>query len=384
MSVLPRILVFSPSNLATDPRVHRQLELLQGSCTLTAAGLVDPGLAGVEFVPLTSRRKTWPRRFLAGSHLLARQFTKYYADLGFIRSARSTLSGREFDVIIANDAESWPLGLELRRRGRVLFDAHEYAPREFEHAWWWRVLYQPYKTDLCHRFLGHADGMLTVCPGIADEYARVFGVRPVVVMNVPMAARLSPAPATAGRVRMIHHGGAIPARKIENMIRMLDYLDERFTLDLMLVPSDPRYVDQLRRLASNRRRVRFINPVPMPQIAATINRYDLGVYLLEPNSFNNLHALPNKFFEFIQARLGVAIGPSPEMARIVRAHACGVVAESFRPEALAAMLRAITPGQIASWKEHAHRAADRLCWEEESHVLRREIDRLLALGPCAA
>jgi len=377
-----RILVLSPSNLATDPRVRRQLRLLQGSCRLTAAGEADPQMAGVEFVPLATRRKSIRQRLLRIARLSTRQFSRYYDHLEFVRSARRSLAGREFDLILANDAESWPLGIELRRRGRVLFDAHEYTPREFEHAWWWRVLYQRYKTDLCRRFLGRADGMLTVCPGIAEEYARVFGVHPVVVRNVPMAADLVPSPVVGTKVRMIHHGGALPGRKIENMISLLDHLDDRFSLDLMLVPSDPRYVDRLRRKAANQPRVRFLDPVAMPQIAAIINGYDIGVYLLEPNSFNNLHSLPNKFFEFIQARLGVAIGPSPEMARIVREHDCGLVSDSFRPKALAAALQAVTPAQVAAWKQNAHRAARRLSWETESRVLREEIDRLMALGAC--
>ena len=37
-------------------------------------------------------------------------------------------------------------------------------------------------------------------------------------------------------------------------------------------------------------------------IVRTINQFDLGVYLLPPVNFNSAHALPNKFFEFIQAR----------------------------------------------------------------------------------
>lgn len=384
MESRPRILVFSPSNLATDPRVNRQLRLLQTHSRLTAAGYVDPQLAGVEFVPLATERRTVTTRGQRLLRLLARRYAGHYASLAFVRSARAALSGREFDLIIANDAESWPVCLELRGRGRVLIDAHEYTPREFEHAWWWRVFYQGYKTDLCRRCLPQSDGMLTVCPGIADEYSRVFGIRPVVVMNVPSGAALLPSPVPPDRVRMIHHGGANAARKIENMIRMMDYLDERFTLDLMLLPIDSPYVRKLRQLASSRPRVRFLAPVPMPGIARAINHYDLGVYLLEPNSFNNRHALPNKFFEFIQARLGIAIGPSPEMARIVHEHDLGIVAPGFEPHALADALRAVTPAQISTWKHNAHRTAPRLSWENESAVLRAEIDRLLALKPCAA
>jgi glycosyltransferase involved in cell wall biosynthesis len=379
----PTLLVLSFSNLATDPRVNRQLRLLAAGFRVTAAGFADPGIAGVEFVALPSRTKSLRDRLLAATRLKLRQFTRYYWNIDSAHAAREALRGRPFDVIIANDANTWPLAASLRGRARLLLDAHEYAPREFEDLAWWRIFHQPFKTWLCREFLGQADAVLTVCPGIAEEYHREFGVRPVVVMNVPPRETLNPSPTAPDRIRMVHHGGATRSRKIENMIEIMAQLDERFALDLVLVPSDPAYFEGLKRLAAGRPNIRFVPPLPMREIASRINGYDVGLYLLEPNSFNNLHALPNKFFEFIQARLAVAIGPSPEMAGLVRQHACGLVAPDFTPHALAAALRPLTREQIDGWKDNAHRAADVLCWERESVTLRTQVDRLVALGPCA-
>jgi hypothetical protein len=73
---------------------------------------------------------------LSPSDLATRQFSRYCDHLEFVRRARAALAGREFDLILANDAESWPLGLELRRRGRVLCDAHEYSLRALHGQTW--------------------------------------------------------------------------------------------------------------------------------------------------------------------------------------------------------------------------------------------------------
>ena len=150
---------------------------------------------------------------------------------------------------------------------------------------------------------------------------------------------------------------------------MMDYLDDRFTLDFMLVPSSKNYLSQLKVKASPNNRIRFIEPVPMQEIPSTCNRYDIGVYLLPPVSFNSKYALPNKMFEFIQARLAVAIGPSPEMVRIVDKYNCGVVADSFSPQDLAAKLNALTSDQIQYFKNRSHEAAKELCSEANAQII---------------
>jgi len=377
----PRILVISFSHLGRDPRVQRQLKLLRDFAAVTAVGYGDPGLDGVEFVLARSQPKTWPQRLVALWRLQTRQFQAYYDNIGYIAMVRAALAGRSFELILANDPEAWPLAAAIRGPARLIFDAHEFAPSEYDEQWSWRILYKQYKTDLCARYLPQADAMLTVCDGIAQEYRQRFGVSPHVVRNIPPESGLRPTPVPADRLRMIHHGGAARVRRIDDMIRLLDLLDDRFTLDLMLIPSDPDYLRQLQGLAASRPRVRFVAPVPMPGIAAAINDYDIGLYILPPSSLNHQLALPNKLFEFIQARLAVAIGPSGEMARIVTSHGCGVVGRSFSLPDMAAALGALTAGDVTRYKEAADRAATELCWEVEGRVIRDEVQRLLALGP---
>jgi glycosyltransferase involved in cell wall biosynthesis len=153
------------------------------------------------------------------------------------------------------------------------------------------------------------------------------------------------------------------------MIEMLAYLEPRFSMDFYLMPTDPGYLSRLQRMAADDGRIRFLSPVPMLEIPRMINGYDVGVFLLEPGNFNYLHALPNKLFEFIQGRVAVAIGPSPEMARLVRQYDCGVVADGFSPKALAERLNAVTSERLDYYKRQSHAAAAELCYENSSQTL---------------
>ena len=122
----------------------------------------------------------------------------------------------------------------------------------------------------------------------------------------------------------------------------------------------------------------------MQRIPEETRDYEIGLFLLEPTNFNYRHALPNKFFEFVQARLVVAIGPSPEMSKLVRTFDCGIIADDFTPVALARALSIQTPDTINRFKHNVHAAAGMLCWEHEGEKLRELVRGTLALKPCAA
>jgi|SRR5690606_37717206 len=103
-----------------------------------------------------------------------------------------------------------------------------------------------------------------------------------------------------------------------------------------------------------------------------LNAFDVGVFLLPPVNPNYEYALPNKLFEFIQARLAVAIGPSPDMAEVVDGHQCGIVSQSFSPEEFAALINGLTYERLNAYKRASHSAAAELHAEAQG-------DRLIEL-----
>lgn len=375
---MQKILIISFSVIHSDPRVMRQIRLLENRFHVTVAGFGRKPDAAVEIIDLTRPPTSWARRICWGVKLLLGFFESYYWNRVEVRLAQEKIKVQEFDLIVANDIAALPLALRLAAGRPVLMDAHEYSPREFDDKWIWRIMFGRYHHDLCRRYLPKAAGMLTVCRGIADEYARHYAVTPEVVYNAPLDQKLTPSPVESGRIRLIHHGAAIRSRHLETMIEVMRHLDERFTLDFMLVESDAAYMADLRKKAAANERIRFIPAVPMSEICRTLNGYDMGIYLLPPVNFNHEHALPNKFFEFIQARLAVAIGPSPEMARIVKVFDCGVVADSFRPEDLASVISAVSENALIRYKSAADAAAAEVNYETGGRVLLQSVECLLA------
>ena len=364
------ILILAFSNLAVDPRVNRQIRFLMDTYRVIAVGLAHPEVEGVEFIPVTKIKRRYPSP-LGVLQMLFHRYDDWYWQQNHVLEAFKKLSTVHADLILANDLQTLPLALKVARGAKVVLDAHEYAPRQNEDVLSWRLLIQNYATYLCRKYIPQVHAMMTVCPGIAEAYERDTGVKPLVMTSAPDYEELEPNVLNENgkRIRLIHHGIAGPSRKIENMIRMMDDLDERFELNLMFVQSNPRYLRYLKRLAEKRSAIRFLPPQPMNQLPRYLNQFDVGVYLLEPTNFNSLHSLPNKLFEFIQARLAVAIGPSPEMTRIVRKHDLGVVSEDFSPKMFARCLSVLGREKINYYKSQSHQAARILSAEKNKELL---------------
>lgn len=363
-------LVISFSELASDPRVDRQIRVLRTRHKVVAAGLGPSRYDDVEFIDISTPPYTVFGRLLWGARLGLRRYVDAYWKDPTNLTVLARLRDVPADVVLANEFETLPIALRLGPP--VVFDAHEYSPDQWSERRLWRLLYAPYSHWQCRRYLPHVSRMMTVGQWIADEYEREVGVRATVVTNAPLREDLEATP-VHDPVRILHHGLAVRGRRLGEMVRLADLLDDRFTLDFVLVEATPGYRDELIRAARGNPRVRFPEPWTMHEIVRRANDYDIGLYLLPPLNLNRRYALPNKFFEFVQARLALAIGPSPEMARLVHHYGCGVVADDFTPESLAPLLNALDESSIAALKRASDAAAKELCAEENEELLLRAV-----------
>lgn len=367
----PRVLVLSLSDLARDARVSRQVAELARHAEVTVAALA-PGAPGVEFIAWPGRDLAAPLRWLRGSaKLLGLHALAYWVSPAHHALLR-TLRGRHFDIIVANDPETLPVALAVPA-ARRLFDAHEFSPRQHEESLAWRLVSGRHADWLLRRHARHADAMLTVSHGLARAYAGEYGLRAVVMPNAASYVALAPSPVQPGLVRLVHHGTAVRARHLETMLDAMRLLDDRFRLELVLVPAEADYFRELQARAAGDERIRVRGPVSMAELPAMLNAHDVGLLLYPPVNFNVANCLPNKVFDFLQGRIPIATGPTPEVVDLVRRTGAGVVAVDFTAAALADALRPLDDTAIAALKQAADRAAAQESFEHYAAILVREV-----------
>jgi glycosyltransferase involved in cell wall biosynthesis len=392
-----RICIISFSPIARDARVLRQIKYLGPRYDLAAIGYGDAHpawreLSNVTWLPVIPSGER-PISKLGGlvypllGKISARAYDTWFWRKPHRRHALDLALANRCDAYHANDWDALPIAGEAAARHGVplIFDAHEYAPLEFGDRWAWRFLYSPAITYTLRKYAPRVAASTTVAQPIADRYAREFGLNMIAVLNAPEVQPVPSHEPDPDQIRLIHHGGAIRGRRLERMIEVIARCASRYTLHFMLTPSQPDYLDYLRAFAEQAApgRVIFHDPVRPEQIVQEIAQYDAGFYLLEPDNYNNESALPNKLFDFICAGLAVCVGPSPEMARLVREHGCGVVAPSFDPADVAATLDALSPEEIHALRAGSARASKTLNAQVEMGKVVAIYDRLLAEGEAA-
>lgn len=379
----PSVLIVSFSRIVADARVLKQVKLLSGHYDVTTCGHGPRPEGVVGHVEIPEQLQAWrkdPR------WIVLRRYRAVYAANEAVSFARAHLPSGTFDVVFANDVEAVGLALDLRPRHGVHADLHEYAPGQNTELLRWRLFVAPYLRWLCRAHVARADSVTTVGPAIARRYAKELGIEVGVVMNATPRADLAPGRTTdEGPLRLVHSGNAMRSRGIGTLIEAVEASSAPVTLDLYLMPNEPDHLADLKAAAAASKRVRVLDPVPYADLVARLHEYDVGLHVLPPINFNNLWALPNKVFDYVQARLGVVVGPSPEMAAIVTARGLGAVADAFDAAALTRVLDGLDGATVRRWQAASDENAKELSGEVQSEGWLVAVKRLLGEdGPATA
>ncbi len=378
------ILIISLSDTSSDPRVLRQIDALRENFILDVAGFKPPNKKIRNFYDISSPHKIknrWIRKFLKAFYLFSHQ----YEEIFVLENGKIELPGmisERYDLLIVNDFNSLPLAQQmLVPSTRVLLDAHEYYFGELNSKLS-KQIHKGYRRWLSNTYFPIVDSMVTVSPKIAKFYEKKLGLSDVkVIRNIPSARPSEFESHSSKVIELVHHGSAVQGRGLAELIELIPLLREDFRLNLMLVETDKLFFESLVSAASRYpNRIRFLSVVPTESIVAEIKGFDLGIHLIPPTSVNNIFALPNKFFEFIHAHLGVITGPSPEMVAIIDKYSVGVASDSFNLESVASTINSLDRERVESMRISSFKASKHLNWEQESMILVRQILEVLKDG----
>lgn len=348
------------NDIATDQRVHRiGSTLIQYGLEITLAGRWHKGIHMPASLPF---RTVHLNPFIQKGFLF---YAIFNIQLFFY------LLFHHFDAVTSNDLDTLTACFLASRIKRVplLYDSHEFfteLPELVDRPMVrkiWKMLEKSMVPKIRHCY--------TVSKPIAEAYEQLYGVNMKVVRNLP---KYRPTPEhsarNSSRKRIIYQGSINVGRGIESVILALHHLkDVEF-----IVAGDGYLREKIHQLIIKEQladRVILTGrllPEELYQLTITAH---LGISLEQPLGLNYIYALPNKLFDYIQARIPVLVSDFPAMKEIVNTYNIGYTTDHFDPEHLAdCMYPMLFDEELrATWKNNLEKAARDLCWENEEKVL---------------
>jgi glycosyltransferase involved in cell wall biosynthesis len=213
----------------------------------------------------------------------------------------------------------------------------------------------------------------TVSDSIAADFNRNYGIAMKVVRNLPIRINELPSDDSLKKTNeklVIYQGALNMGRGLEMAIAAMKHLN-----NCRLIIAGSGYLEgELKMLAESldlHNKVQFFGMIRPDILVKYTVQADLGISLEENTGLNYFYALPNKLFDYIQARIPVLVSDMPEMSSIVKKYNIGKSIQTNDPLELAAtmneMLFSFNLREI--WKQNLEKAANELCWENEESKL---------------
>lgn len=292
-------------------------------------------------------------------------------------------SRQQADIWLANDWTALPIVRRLASEQGVpyAYDTHELAVDEYAHRLLWRLTQRPVIAAIERE--GIAGSAVTSCvsQGIADRLHELYRLpeKPLLIRNMPHY-EIHPYRPSGEAIRVLYHGVVNVGRGLEACIDSVALWRPEFRLTIR-GPGPAEYLEALAariRAAGLGDRIVLAPPVPMIDLVKEAAHFDVGLFALPGHSEQNVHVLPNKFFEYTMAGLALCVSDLPEMTALLRQHDLGRSIPDVTPQAIAAAVNGFDRASIDVYKRHALEAAKVLNWEAEADRLFAAIGQAVA------
>ena len=359
---MKRIYIAVINDLATDQRVRRVAHLLlDQEMDVTCIG------RKLKHSPDLDQVKFKYRRF----RMLVTKGPIFYACFNF-RLFLTLLFVRKPGLIISNDLDTLPAAFTASRirRAPLIYDSHELFTQVPELIKRKRV--QAIWKGIERFYVPRVKYALTVSYPIAEIYRRLYKTNFKVVRNMPEMS----IPERHNWIRkeyegksiIIYQGALNVGRGLELMIRTMQFVENA----VFVIAGAGDIEMELHSLVEKEgleNRIVFKGRLMPGELRQLTMSADLGISLEEDLGLNYRYALPNKLFDYIQCRIPVLCSALPEMSRIVETYGIGITTTEKTPERLSGIVRyMLEERNVGAWKDALDKAAEQLCWENESQV----------------
>jgi glycosyltransferase involved in cell wall biosynthesis len=291
---------------------------------------------------------------------------------------------RKADLLVANDLDTLLPNYLVSKMKRIplVYDSHEYFTEVPELVNRKRV--QKIWKSIERHIFPKLKNVITVNDSIAELYEKEYGIRPVVVRNIPSAKRIT---VTKTRreldlpedkfILILQGSGINVDRGTEEIVEAMPSITEEAVL-LIVGSGDVIDIlkDKVKQLKLGKR-VIFKPKQPYQELMQYTANADLGLTLDKDTNLNYRYSLPNKLFDYIHAGIPVLASSLPEIEKIIKQYKIGDFISSHNPVSIAVKVNEIVENKtlMNDWRKNIIFAAQDLSWEKEEQILKQVYSR---------
>ncbi len=271
------------------------------------------------------------------------------------------------DLLLANDLDTLLANFLVSkiRRKPLIYDSHEFFTEVPE------LINRPRVQAIWLRLeaflLPRIKFAYTVSRGIADAYKSRYGLEMKLVRNFPN--RCMPEKSSPPGNYLLYQGALNVGRGLEELIEAMQYLPE---MKLKIAGAGD-LDDELRNLSKSfsvQDQITFLGRIEPKELLEITRSAQLGLSLEHDLGLSYRYALPNKIFDYLQARLPMIYPDLPEIKETLKNLEVGEVLKTHNPPELAKQIQAVVSSpEYSNWKKSCEKAAALFVWEEEEKVL---------------
>jgi len=390
-----RISNVSPLRLDRDSRSYRALLsfrrfgydvfAVEGQASATDSELPFPLISlsgGGQDVAARATGKGGLRRLSPGILWECGTFVWFIFQVFLVNPARGLARVPKADLYYLHEHRLFPMVYLLARRhgAKIIYDAHDFYPgvhADADLTTFWRNVFRPFLVWLERLCVNRVDGMVTVNQGIAALYKETFGVEAQVTRNCH-DAEMDVAVDQGLRQRLglsetdfllVTVGNSKPGQHMAPALEAMS----RLPADVHLAFVGRGYetlAEDIPRIGLGGR-VHIVAPVAANEVVPFIRTADAALILYYARSSNDVHFLPNGFFQAIAARLPVLYPGLRWIKETGDAFGIGVEIDPADADSIFTGIEGLRKRIVADGMgDILDRAASETSWRTEEHVLK--------------
>jgi glycosyltransferase involved in cell wall biosynthesis len=274
---------------------------------------------------------------------------------------------RRMDGICAIDLDTILPGLLVSKLKGIarIYDAHEYFTelKEVQKRPLVRRIWLSVEKFAVPKFRNG----YTVSDGLAKQFKQKYNRKYAVIRNLPVLKPLNGT--TKGEKFLVYQGAVNEGRGFEYLIPAMKSIPYK-----LVVCGDGNFMGKLKQLIAENGvcdKVELKGMMLPDELWSIAQTATLGMGLAEKEGLNQFLALPNKFFDYIQAGLPQIAMNYPEYCKINDHYKTAVLLDSLAPELVSKTINSVMQDEamLNELRLNCLKAREVYCWQNEEKRL---------------